>query len=1050
MEHTRVILACCDQKQYEVLENRRKCGDRILECGTEVVMGSLLLTEDGGALDVVETAPFTHGVIGDATVVVVARGCAPASGPIQAETDEEGKPSVDTDCDTETLFLPSSFVRPCTQSPVWVAATFEPDVWKSLVASRLIDDDVPEQQDARDTQFTAVVSLSDAIRLNVKEGSLLQLQPSHRQASPSSSSSSSSDADNADEAPPVLYTVRAHIALDRLFTATFPPRDAEQPPVLALAPDMYCNAFREVFPFFGADDVPESDDEPFTASLRPAAIVGVAAEGSVPAARWVEFAPVAEASFAQVPPAVVDAMILDHFSTDPNPSQLLHIGDLITLPAPSMATLHKHLTPTELLSLDLSAVLDPYTQPPWQNPWHHRSKPPQPRATFAVSLIVRRAADTDGLVPESAFRVDPKATALHATTAPRCAPAVPVLLRAAKRARRVAARWGARVDFRRGHPPQDSDPHDAGLLPGPQDVCWELARTRELVAKLVTGFTVGRQREEGYQGSVWIEGGERNGVAEAVRVAASVCGARLLEVCCHGLGKAELQSLATTVQRSRPVVVHLRRAEFLGAVDAGDLAQFFESDIKNTNVAFVASCDVAAPPPSDAESPAGEPASQVLDGVPSLFQDRLKFDPPSPSEREGMFRCLLPYLARSNAVTPARLSKATAGLSFLAVLQVVASAVQLAAERAVLHCTPEQFAQIDCTARVPLTMADVSQAVSEYNAMHGISVATNVQKVAWKDIGGLHDAKREIMECIHLPMTQPQLFSGSGLKPRTGILMFGPPGCGKTLLAKGVATECGLNFMSVKGPEMLNMYVGESERNIRDLFKRAKEAAPCVVFFDELDALVPNRGANGDSGGVMDRIVAQLLSELDSLTGDPSEFVFIIGATNRPDLIDQSLLRPGRFDRCVYLGVSTSDAEQATVLKAQTRKMNLAPDVDFISLVADMPKTYSGADMYALSTEALMLAMRERIDDLVATVKKRRELEEREEQAAQAPPGNGDAAAGDAEGEGQSEGTNFSSIVVHQAHFVAAKQTTLPSITPKDLRRYLAMKEQFAAKQQPV
>ena len=139
--------------------------------------------------------------------------------------------------------------------------------------------------------------------------------------------------------------------------------------------------------------------------------------------------------------------------------------------------------------------------------------------------------------------------------------------------------------------------------------------------------------------------------------------------------------------------------------------------------------------------------------------------------------------------------------------------------------------------------------------------------------------------------------------------------------------------MSVKGPELLNMYVGESERNVRELFQKAREAAPCVVFFDELDALVPNRGAKGDSAGVMDRIVAQLLTEVDSLGGDPDEFVFIIGATNRPDLIDQSLLRPGRFDKCVYLGVAGTSAEQATILKAQTRKMKLDDDVDFLAYV---------------------------------------------------------------------------------------------------------------------
>ena len=140
----------------------------------------------------------------------------------------------------------------------------------------------------------------------------------------------------------------------------------------------------------------------------------------------------------------------------------------------------------------------------------------------------------------------------------------------------------------------------------------------------------------------------------------------------------------------------------------------------------------------------------------------------------------------------------------------------------------------------------------------------------------------------------------------------------KTLLAKAVATECSLNFLSVKGPELLNMYVGESEKNVRDLFEKARNAKPCVIFFDELDSLAPNRGNGADSGGVMDRIVSQLLAELDGL--QKSNDVFVIGATNRPDLIDPALLRPGRFDSLVYLGVSDNHQDQLKILKALTRK----------------------------------------------------------------------------------------------------------------------------------
>jgi peroxin-6 len=168
-----------------------------------------------------------------------------------------------------------------------------------------------------------------------------------------------------------------------------------------------------------------------------------------------------------------------------------------------------------------------------------------------------------------------------------------------------------------------------------------------------------------------------------------------------------------------------------------------------------------------------------------------------------------------------------------------------------------------------------------------------------------------------------------------GILFYGPPGTGKTLLAKAVATECSLNFLSVKGPELLNMYIGESEANVRRVFQRARDARPCVIFFDELDSVAPKRGEKGDSGGVIDRIVSQLLAELDGVNGDGdgSGDVFVIGATNRPDLLDPALLRPGRFDKLLYLGISEDDESQAKIIQALTRKLARACNVFVMLLI---------------------------------------------------------------------------------------------------------------------
>ena len=203
--------------------------------------------------------------------------------------------------------------------------------------------------------------------------------------------------------------------------------------------------------------------------------------------------------------------------------------------------------------------------------------------------------------------------------------------------------------------------------------------------------------------------------------------------------------------------------------------------------------------------------------------------------------------------------------------------------------------------------------------------------MTWEDIGGLSNVKNDILDTIQLPLEHPELFS-SGMKKRSGILLYGPPGIkinphrsiykfligtGKTLIAKAIATSFSLNFLSVKGPELLNMYIGESESNVRKIFQKARNARPCVIFFDELDSIAPKRGEKGDSGGVMDRIVSQMLAELDGISSDE---VFVIGATNRPDLLDSALLRPGRFDKLLYLGVSESHEMQMRILEALTRK----------------------------------------------------------------------------------------------------------------------------------
>uniref|UniRef100_A0A1B6DXT8 Peroxisomal ATPase PEX6 n=2 Tax=Clastoptera arizonana TaxID=38151 RepID=A0A1B6DXT8_9HEMI len=227
--------------------------------------------------------------------------------------------------------------------------------------------------------------------------------------------------------------------------------------------------------------------------------------------------------------------------------------------------------------------------------------------------------------------------------------------------------------------------------------------------------------------------------------------------------------------------------------------------------------------------------------------------------------------------------------------------------------------------------------------------APKIPNVKWEDVGGLADLKEEIMCSIQSSQWNTDI-------KRSGLLLHGPPGTGKTLLAKAIATECRRNFLSVKGPELLNMYVGQSEENIRKVFEVARSASPCIIFFDELDSLAPNRGRSGDSGGVMDRVVSQLLAEMDGLS--TSGDVFILAATNRPDLIDPAIRRPGRMDKLLYVGPCTDRLSQLNVFKALTRKFQLDASVDLSSIANLIPKSVTGAEIYAICSSAWVNAAR--------------------------------------------------------------------------------------------
>jgi transitional endoplasmic reticulum ATPase len=257
-----------------------------------------------------------------------------------------------------------------------------------------------------------------------------------------------------------------------------------------------------------------------------------------------------------------------------------------------------------------------------------------------------------------------------------------------------------------------------------------------------------------------------------------------------------------------------------------------------------------------------------------------------------------------------------------------------------------------------VTLSDFLAALAEVEPSAIREVFTEVPDVGWDDIGGLEEVKRLLVETVEWPLQYGDLFAHAHTTPPKGILLHGPPGTGKTLLAKAVARESGVNFISVKGPELLSRWVGESEKGVREVFKKAKQASPCIIFFDELDALAPRRGAGADSH-VTERVVSQFLAEMDGI--EELKGVVVLAATNRLDIVDPALLRPGRFDVLLELPVPDRETRLA-IFGIHTRGKPLAADVDLAAL-ADQTEGLVGADVEGICRQAAMLAIREFLED---------------------------------------------------------------------------------------
>jgi transitional endoplasmic reticulum ATPase len=296
----------------------------------------------------------------------------------------------------------------------------------------------------------------------------------------------------------------------------------------------------------------------------------------------------------------------------------------------------------------------------------------------------------------------------------------------------------------------------------------------------------------------------------------------------------------------------------------------------------------------------------------------------------------------------------------------VGSDLQALAKEAAMRALRRVLPQIDLSAesipievlkKIQVNMDDFTNVLNEMEPSAMREVFVEIPNVRWKDIGGLSELKQELREAVEWPLKYRSVFAYANANPPKGIFLYGPPGTGKTLVAKAVANESELNFISIKGPELLSKWIGESEKGIREIFRKARQAAPCIVFFDEIDAIAPIRGRDSGDSNVTERMISQLLTELDGL--EVLKNVVVIAASNRPDIVDPALLRSGRFDRHIYVPPPDHDS-RLQIIKIHTKNIPMGEDVN-IERLADITENYTGADIASFISAAVMAAIRQHV-----------------------------------------------------------------------------------------
>ncbi|KAK1283540.1 Peroxisome biogenesis protein 6 [Acorus calamus] len=522
------------------------------------------------------------------------------------------------------------------------------------------------------------------------------------------------------------------------------------------------------------------------------------------------------------------------------------------------------------------------------------------------------------------------------------------------------------------------------LIRGPKRFTPLQKDTVKILASVLTPPLCPSALSSKFRVSVLIDGPRGCGKRTIIRHVAQLLGLHVVEYSCHDLmSSSERKSSAALAQtfdmahRYSPSVLLLRHFDVFAKLSSNEGSPTDQVGISSEVASVIREYTNPISEDEDSYSGGSASASDCFAGTREFLKDIV-------GQTSGfMPRDIRALIADASANFMPRLSKDGAD-----------SEIRSCDERSSIGSEILIDSNSSCKAVVQnLAKEDFSVALERSKKRSASALGTpKVPNVKWEDVGGLEDVKKSILDTVQLPLLHKDLFS-CGLRKRSGVLLYGPPGTGKC-----------------QGPELINMYIGESEKNVRDIFQKARSARPCVIFFDELDSLAPARGASGDSGGVMDRVVSQMLAEIDGLN-DSSQDLFIIGASNRPDLIDPALLRPGRFDKLLYVGVNSDTSYKERVLAALTRKFKLDENVSLLSIAKKCPPNFTGADMYALCADAWFHAAKRKVTCLHS--------------------------------DSSSKGDQADSVVVEQEDFIKVLGELSPSLSLDELKKYERLRDQF-------